>query len=124
MNFYNEVLDEFSGLTRKQAELLRFLRKYTIENGCSPSFEEMKTAINLRSKSGIHRLIHALEERGKVSRLANRARSVTPSFDNSVHLRLPDEIEQVLFERVALTGDTLERVTVNVLRDALFPKAA
>ena len=63
-------------LTRKQHELLMFIDKHLRETGFSPSFEEMKEALNLRSKSGIHRLITALEDRGFLRRRAHRARAL------------------------------------------------
>ncbi len=63
-------------LTAKQRELLNFLMKYQAEFDHAPSFEEMKEAIGLKSKSGIHRLVSALEERGHIRRLANRARAI------------------------------------------------
>jgi repressor LexA len=63
-------------LTRKQLELLRFIHERLTESGVPPSFDEMKDALDLRSKSGIHRLITALEERGFIRRLPNRARAV------------------------------------------------
>ena len=63
-------------LTRKQHELLRFIHARLGENGISPSFEEMKEALALKSKSGVHRLIGALEERGFLRRLPNRARAL------------------------------------------------
>ena len=63
-------------LTRKQAELLRFIHERLKEAGVPPSFDEMKDALDLRSKSGIHRLITALEERGIIRRLPNRARAI------------------------------------------------
>ncbi len=63
-------------LTRKQSELLRFINDRLTENGVPPSFDEMKDALDLRSKSGIHRLILALEERGFIRRLPNRARAI------------------------------------------------
>ena len=71
-------------LTRKQHELLRFIQARLEENGISPSFEEMKEALDLKSKSGVHRLISALEERGFIRRLPNRARALEV-------LRQPDE---------------------------------
>src|SRR5205807_4752761 len=70
-------------LTRKQAELLRFIHERLKEAGVPPSFDEMKDALDLRSKSGIHRLIMALEERGFIRRLPNRARAIEV-------LRLPE----------------------------------
>ena len=89
-------------LTRKQHELIRFIQVRLEETGISPSFEEMKEALDLRSKSGVHRLISALEERGFIRRLPNRARalevlrqpedaprSVTPVANNVIPLRAP-----------------------------------
>lgn len=63
-------------LTRKQLELLQFIQQRMQESGVPPSFDEMKEALDLRSKSGIHRLITALEERGFIRRLPNRARAL------------------------------------------------
>jgi repressor LexA len=63
-------------LTVKQRELLLFIHKRIQEDGVSPSFDEMKEALDLASKSGIHRLITALEERGFLRRLPNRARAL------------------------------------------------
>lgn len=71
-------------LTRKQHELLRFIQAKLEESGISPSFEEMKEALDLKSKSGVHRLISALEERGFIRRLPNRARALEV-------LRQPDD---------------------------------
>jgi repressor LexA len=70
-------------LTKKQFELLKFIDLHIKRHGVSPSFDEMKDALNLKSKSGIHRLITALEERGFIARLAHRARALEV-------LRLPD----------------------------------
>src|SRR4051812_32652166 len=70
-------------LTRKQHELLMFIHERLKESGIPPSFDEMKDALDLRSKSGIHRLIMALEERGFIRRLPNRARALEV-------LRLPE----------------------------------
>lgn len=63
-------------LTAKQHELIRFIQQRLEETGISPSFEEMKEALDLKSKSGVHRLISALEERGFLRRLPNRARAL------------------------------------------------
>ncbi len=63
-------------LTRKQHELICFIEDRLAESGVSPSFEEMKDALELKSKSGVHRLISALEERGYLRRLPNRARAL------------------------------------------------
>ena len=70
-------------LTRKQNELLMFINKRLNDDGVSPSFDEMKDALRLKSKSGIHRLITGLEERGFLRRLAHRARALQV-------LKLPD----------------------------------
>jgi len=63
-------------LTAKQRELLMFIRERLGEDGVSPSFDEMREALDLKSKSGVHRLISALEERGFIRRLPNRARAL------------------------------------------------
>ena len=63
-------------LTAKQHELIQFIQRRLDETGISPSFEEMKEALDLKSKSGVHRLISALEERGFIRRLPNRARAL------------------------------------------------
>jgi repressor LexA len=76
-------------LTRKQLELLRFIHERLKEAGVPPSFDEMKDALDLRSKSGIHRLITALEERGFIRRLPNRARAIEV-------VRLPDAVSHGL----------------------------
>lgn len=73
-------------LTRKQLELLKFIHDRLERDGVPPSFDEMKDALGLRSKSGIHRLITALEERGFIRRLPHRARALEV-------LRVPDAIE-------------------------------
>ena len=63
-------------LTKKQNELLIYINQNLRETGVAPSYEEMKDALDLRSKSGIHRLINALEERGFIRRLPHRARAI------------------------------------------------
>ncbi|HEY0213113.1 MAG TPA: transcriptional repressor LexA [Paenirhodobacter sp.] len=82
-------------LTRKQMELLNFIQNRVMRDGVPPSFDEMKDALDLRSKSGIHRLITALEERGFIRRLAHRARAIEI-------IKLPDALE---------TGDAGGRAT-------------
>ncbi len=72
-------------LTRKQLDLLRFIQQRLQESGVPPSFDEMKDALDLKSKSGIHRLITALEERGFLRRLPNRARAIEV-------IRLPESL--------------------------------
>ena len=72
-------------LTRKQHQLLIFINERLNATGVAPSFDEMKEALGLKSKSGIHRLISGLEERGFIRRLAHRARALEV-------LRLPEDI--------------------------------
>ena len=72
-------------LTKKQHELLLFVHGHLQKHGVSPSYDEMKAALGLKSKSGIHRLITGLEERGFIRRLAHRARAIDV-------LRLPDDM--------------------------------
>ena len=79
-------------LTPKQKELLMFIHERLKETGVPPSFDEMKEALDLRSKSGIHRLITALEERGFVRRLPHRARAMEI-------VRLPESVPQGLSGR-------------------------
>src|SRR5512146_556117 len=79
-------------LTTKQKELLMFIHERLKETGVPPSFDEMKEALDLKSKSGIHRLITALEERGFVRRLPHRARAMEI-------VRLPDSMPQALAAR-------------------------
>ena len=84
-------------LTRKQLDLLEFIHKRVQRDGVPPSFDEMKEALDLRSKSGIHRLITALEERGFIRRLAHRARAIEivklPDAINSGGAFVPKVIE-------------------------------
>ncbi len=88
-------------LTRKQLELLDFIQKRTLRDGVPPSFDEMKDAVNLRSKSGIHRLITALEERGFIRRLAHRARAIEI-------VKLPEAMERPGFDPLLIAGDRAE----------------
>ena len=85
-------------LTRKQLELLDFINKRMIRDGVPPSFDEMKDALDLRSKSGIHRLITALEERGFIRRLAHRARAIEV-------VKLPEAMEKPGFTPRVIKGD-------------------
>jgi len=85
-------------LTHKQMELLDFIRQRMEAEGVPPSFDEMKEALDLRSKSGIHRLITALEERGFIRRLAHRARALEI-------LKLPEAMEKPGFTPRVIDGD-------------------
>lgn len=64
------------GLTKRQRDLLNYIREYVGTHGFSPSFEEMKDALDLASKSGVHRLVNGLEERGFIESLHGQARSI------------------------------------------------
>ncbi|PZU09491.1 MAG: repressor LexA [Sphingobium sp.] len=86
-------------LTPKQQELLSFIQNRLEEGGVSPSFEEMKDALDLRSKSGIHRLINALEERGFIRRLPNRARALEV-------LKLPEAMHRAPVPSIAPKAKT------------------
>ncbi len=88
-------------LTRKQHELLMFIHERMKEDGIPPSFDEMKEALDLASKSGIHRLITALEERGFIRRLPNRARALEV-------VRLPDSIAPGLSPQRGFSPSVIE----------------
>lgn len=83
-------------LTAKQQQLLAYIKAHLEQGGVSPSFEEMKEALDLKSKSGIHRLISALEERGFIRRLPNRARALEI-------MKLPDGMEAVQARSASVT---------------------
>src|SRR5215475_7124154 len=90
-------------LTKKQRELLLFINQRLIATGVSPSFDEMKDALHLRSKSGIHRLVSGLEERGFIRRLPHRARALEV-------VKLPEEsaaapAERARFSPTVIRGD-------------------
>lgn len=125
-------------LTAKQQQLLMFINNRLSESGVSPSFDEMKDALGLKSKSGVHRLINALEERGFIRRMANRARALevvklpevqaTPAASNVVagnfgkqpaavsSVPAPDTVEIPLHGRIAAGTpiEALERADSNV----------
>lgn len=88
-------------LTRKQLELLDFIKTRVDRDGVPPSFDEMKDALDLRSKSGIHRLITALEERGFIRRLAHRARALEI-------IKLPEAMEKPGFSPRVIKGDKVD----------------
>ncbi len=102
-------------LTRKQYELLVYIDRHLKQTGFSPSFEEMKEALQLKSKSGIHRLISALEERGYLGRRHHRARAleVLKLPDNLVarpEADLPDDDEAAGFSPNVIRGDFTARL--------------
>ena len=88
-------------LTRKQLDLLKFINDRLQKEGVPPSFDEMKEALDLRSKSGIHRLITALEERGFIRRLAHRARAIEI-------VRLPESMGGTGFQPSVVQGGRVD----------------
>lgn len=99
-------------LTRKQHELLLFIHDRMKEAGIPPSFDEMKEALDLASKSGIHRLITALEERGFIRRLPNRARALEV-------IRLPESIAPSLAVPRKFSPNVIEGSSSRTLKDIL-----
>ena len=95
-------------LTKKQLDLLEFIQKRVQRDGVPPSFDEMKEALDLRSKSGIHRLITALEERGFIRRLAHRARALEI-------IKLPESMlaKKPGFEPRVISGDKPDAIPRN-----------
>jgi repressor LexA len=124
-------------LTQKQLDLLEFIQKRLSKNGVPPSFDEMKEALDLRSKSGIHRLITALEERGFIKRLANRARAIeivkmpnspefmssavsgiSPGFKNSTYANNPSApIESVNANEIPVMGRIAAGVPIEAISE-------
>ena len=102
-------------LTRKQHELLVYIDRHLKQTGFSPSFEEMKEALKLKSKSGIHRLISALEERGFIGRRHHRARALEV-------LRLPEDSSVRVAEQETETAAS--NFSPNVIRGDFSPRIA
>lgn len=103
-------------LTRKQHELLVFIDRHLKATGFSPSFEEMKEALHLKSKSGIHRLVSALEERGFLSRRHNRARALEV-------VRMPDDVvARVAGELAERPPQSSPAFSPNVIRGDFTPR--
>jgi len=103
-------------LTRKQRELLKFIQERLGETGISPSFDEMKEALGLKSKSGVHRLITGLEERGFIKRLPHRARALDV-------VRLPEDQTAKAAQAAAQASRPAEerRPGLNVIRGDFTP---
>ncbi len=102
-------------LTRKQYELLVFIDRHLKQTGFSPSFEEMKEALQLKSKSGIHRLISALEERGFLRRRHHRARALEV-------VRLPDDMQARTVQVEAGAERAAAGFAPNVIRGDFSPR--
>ena len=118
-------------LTKKQKELFEYLTDYISKNSISPSFEEMKTAVNLKSKSGIHRLITSLEQRGFIKRLKHKARameiikSLKNNFTNYKTDNANNAVSIPLLGSIA-AGDPIEAIEntnefVNIPSDFIRP---
>ncbi|SLN16279.1 transcriptional repressor LexA [Roseisalinus antarcticus] len=95
-------------LTKKQLDLLEFIQKRVQRDGVPPSFDEMKEALDLRSKSGIHRLITALEERGFIRRMAHRARALEV-------VKLPEALQAKGFTPTVIDGGRPDEVPPKAL---------
>ncbi|MEL6877989.1 MAG: transcriptional repressor LexA [Pseudomonadota bacterium] len=104
-------------LTAKQHELIRFIQERLEETGISPSFEEMKEALDLKSKSGVHRLISALEERGFIRRLPNRARALEV-------IKQPEDATPAPRASAAVTPDVVARATAKPSANDTAPEPA
>ena len=94
-------------LTKKQKELLNYIQSFQKKSGVTPSYEEMKSALNLKSKSGIHRLIIALEERGFVKRLAHKARALEVIKDGITNIKISNKSKDNLILG-NFTGSSIE----------------
>src|ERR1700710_1681366 len=104
-------------LTRKQHELICFINDRLSETGVSPSFEEMKDALDLKSKSGVHRLISALEERSFIRRLPNPARALEI-------MKLPDAVKAKAAKPVAKSKVAMPEAANDVLEIPLHGRIA
>jgi SOS-response transcriptional repressor LexA len=111
-------------LTRQQKELYDWICAYIAENEIAPSFDEMATAMGLNSKSGIHRLLCALEERGFIARMPARARCIEILRDGQSRLDGAEELtvtQRKLEQRVAWLQDQLSDYITFVERNGLRP---
>ena len=97
-------------LTKKQKELFDYLQIYMSNNQISPSFEEMKEAVNLKSKSGIHRLISSLEERGFIKRLKHKARAMEIIDKNSNNYNNFSDVISIPLIGTIAAGEAIEAI--------------
>ena len=97
-------------LTKKQKELFEYLKDYISSNQISPSFEEMKEAVNLKSKSGIHRLITSLEQRGFIKRLKHRARAMEIINKNLNSDKINGDSVSIPLIGVIAAGEAIEAI--------------
>lgn len=115
------------GLTKKQKECLDFIKAYVADNNSiSPSFQEICDGIGLHSKSGVHRLVNALEERGLIRLLRHRKRSIVlvENFEVAISLVLPVELDQRVRLVAGFLGLSPEKYIADIVRDRLtfFPE--
>lgn len=107
------------GLTRKQAELLAFLTKYLAENdGVAPSFDEMKAGVGPASKSGVHRLMESLENKGRVRRVHFSARAI--EVVGSPVERTPLQIADMICHKLRGRHQANGRLTMETIRDVVL----
>ena len=100
-------------LTQQQEKLFNFLVFYFSKNNIMPSFDEMKNALNLKSKSGIHRLVYGLEERGYIKKLVNRARAIEIiKFNKEINDNPEETISLPILGRIA-AGSPIEAISHN-----------
>lgn len=113
------------GLTEKQRELLDYINSYSQDRGYAPTYQEMADHLGLRSKSGVHRLVHGLRERGHIRMPpARRARSIVGSNAATFTLYVPVELEARIRLVAETSGLSPEQIITNALRDLVAPKAA
>src|SRR3954465_2526595 len=109
-------------LTRKQRELLQFIQERLGDTGISPSFDEMKDALGLKSKSGVHRLITGLEERGFIRRLPHRARALEVTRLSDDQMSRNEQARGGAATATAATGEAGRRgFSANVIRGDFTP---
>jgi repressor LexA len=110
-------------LTRKQHELLKFIDERVKRDGVAPSFDEMRDAVNLKSKSGVHRLITALEERGFIRRLPHRARALEVcrgpdlSVAQPVRPKLPKVLDAIAMLEIPMLGRIAAGTPIEALQE-------
>ncbi len=109
------------GVSRKMKECLDFVRAYIAEHdGVSPSFQDIADGIGIASKSGVHRLIVALEERGLIQRMKDRARSLSvPDDEGTIHLTMPAKLQSLVRRKAAAAGISPEKyIQICILRSS------
>ena len=102
-------------LTRQQERLLKFIIDFQHKNNVIPSFDEMKNGLDLKSKSGIHRLVLALEERGYIKKLINRARAIEVIKSNNIDTINISKMEH--FSQIPLLGKIAAGVPIEAISD-------